>query len=1075
MKYPHIMSASAGSGKTHTITEEIFNRIDSGEVRPEHIIATTFTVKAANELKARIREKLLMKGKVSEAKRMNLALIGTINSICLTILQHNAIDAGISPFLETLDEDDQKVIMREILGEVIDEDFIQLSYKLYQTESQNYSANTDPYLDHIEQLILQSRINNLSKTQLMDQADMAVEGFLGLYQGEITDHEKRKDVVIDFFDVILNKLSGHTIISKKDKEAVRELAEIKRKLNYSSDIWNDWVKLSKFSVAKKYGVQEEADQLSQVVGNLFDDSLFRADYTEYIKRCYKYAFEAIDQYDLYKAERGLVDFTDQESKFYELIRDNPEIRSKLASEYQLIVVDEFQDVSPLQLAIFMELVQIVDNSIWVGDPKQSIYGFRGADATLMKTVLDALPPEYKDQLSDSYRSREPLISFTNALFSEAFKDSMDQKEIILSQADKNITGRNVAEEEEYEPAINYWKFNCSGRAIKKDQFDSLALKILELIQSGNQVFDKSVQSYRKATYGDIAILCRSNFNCQKLAQSLQRTGIPVSVSGFGLNQEPEVIFMLALLKLMVVPFDTLAKAEVLLYSTFDGNQEDMINDLLKEADISTWNLDHKYLTALKAIRTTAFDYSPVKAIETILNKLNLEELFTAWGNIHQRISNIDALLSHALGYQEMCNRLKIASTIMGFINWMKSLGETEEDKTGVKTGNAVQIMTYHGCKGLEWPMVILWDLDFDPKDNFYGINVTSDSPLDISDPLKDRGVSLCVKPFHKTTKFESFQDIIDQSPFKIQSDYLRDEEEKRLFYVAVTRARDYLYLCSVKNKFTIPDLVAPKANQLQLGDGLNQSEITWKGQELMVKAESIPIQKDLDLESYKTSSGRMYFPPSSGRTSYDKFSINPSQETPIEGMGVRQIIDISTKYAVNRNNVKESVLGDVIHNLLCSFRVGRNQKESEKLFNRMLIEYDFNTILKPDVLYKIFSDFHQFILSNYNPVKIHKELPVQYINENGNYVSGYVDMVLEEEERLIIIDYKTYSSGSNDVKLLKDKAISYSGQLSLYQEMLEKAFDKPVEECWIYFVFEGKMVQVEVNETETTVDSISVI
>ncbi len=188
MKYPKITTASAGTGKTYTVTEHICDLLIEGNTQADRIIATTFTIKAANEIKRRIRERLLEKGLSKEANLVNQSLIGTINSICFELLKKFSFEAGISPMVETLDESDGKVVMREILGSIIDDDYIQLATKVSQDDSA-YNATTPLYLEHIQDIVSKLRLNDLNKNKLSDYASTSITEFLNLHQGKIDDHD----------------------------------------------------------------------------------------------------------------------------------------------------------------------------------------------------------------------------------------------------------------------------------------------------------------------------------------------------------------------------------------------------------------------------------------------------------------------------------------------------------------------------------------------------------------------------------------------------------------------------------------------------------------------------------------------------------------------------------------------------------------------------------------------------------------------------------------------------------------------------------------------------------------------
>lgn len=1063
-----IISASAGSGKTFCITEEILKRIKSGTIRPDQLIATTFTIKAANELKGRIREKLIEAGYTKEANMMNEALIGTINAVCLKLLKRYAFQAGTSPVLETLDENDQKVFIREILGTVTDENFIELSYKMYQSDRNGFDIKVAPYINHIEKIISKLRANDLSKDDMETYAKDSIDEFLGLYKGPIKKNEKHIGDILKLLEEGFENIDYDKINNPTAKGGLEDLQNIYKDIKSGNFIWQDFKNLApfnlkasafksefnkKFSGGFKQAVEDE-------VGCLFDNEQFRKDYASYISNCFAYAKEVLNSYKVYKDERGLLDFTDQETKLHDLIRFNESVWKDIAQNYALVVVDEFQDVSPLQLSIFLRLTKIIKDNIWVGDPKQSIYAFRGADPILMQSVVDNLKGLKTSQLTESYRSRASLINFSNAVFLPAF-EKMKKEQIVLKQAPFKHTDRVKEKEQELGTAINFWDFNRSGRTNKKDNASSLAMSLHTLMEENLLVFDKEKAVYRKANFGDVAILCRSNKAVQGMANEFTNAGIPVSASGSGLVFEAEIIFISALLKLLILPSDALAKAEVLLYSTYNGDQEAMVKGRLKVEHTWQWGLEENYINSINSLRKKFHDFSPVHAIEIIRAELGIEELFASWGNLNQRLSNIDAFILHAQEYQKTCRRLDTASSIAGFLNFMQDLWDTGEDKKGKQTGNAVQIMTYHQSKGLEWPLVFLWDLDFKPRDRFFDVNATAAEKLNVNQPLNNRNLRLFIRPF-SSGNFTAFDEIVSKSKMKNSSEVEVLEEEKRLFYVAVTRARDYLFLCSIKGNSNIPTLVNPELvhDLKKYTPGIHDSHLVWDSKAIRVSTESQDILGDFVFASYLSDAYRNYFQTSHVEKTHEYLKLNPSSAPKLEHADVKDLISIHERRFVDRKGINEADFGNVIHDLIAFYQSGMSKKLLMETIDSYLVEYEFTALIDVNWLADSIISLHVWLKEKYGEFKIYKELPIQHFNENGHYIQGYVDMLLELEDGLIIIDHKTFSMKEASQKASSAKALEYSGQLKIYEKVLEKSFKKKVLHKGLYFVFEGLWLEI---------------
>jgi len=1059
MKYPNIISASAGSGKTYTITQKIYEQIENGVVTPDKIIATTFTIKAANELKGRIREKLISGGKIKEANLMNEALIGTINSVCLKLLRKFAFEAGLSPDLKTLDENDQKVLMRELIGSVLDDEFIELAVKLEQGESKNPYFPGTAYLKQIEAIILKTRVNDLSKEDLEKCGEDSVQEFFDLFPQTTRDHDHIRSRVITHLEQGIKHAQPleHNPTSYK---ALAKLQTILQNLKSDNHKWSEWIGLKKKILADKYLPKDFTKELDEVIGDLTADLSFRADYTKYIKSCFAYAREVIDAYEDYKKRRGLLDFADQEAIFYRLLKQNEKVKNFLSENYQLVVVDEFQDVSPLQLDIFLKLTQLIDQNIWVGDPKQSIFAFRGADPQLMQSVLSAVPKKNRQQLDRSYRSRKALVHFTNAVFSKTFEETMEAETITLEQADPIDTGRNADEEKHLATAVHYWHFHKNEKKPTiADALKAMAEKVQSLLEEDIQVFDKNTKTYRPVSYGDIAILCRSNKKCQEAGEALTAVGLPVATSGFGLIKEPEIIFLSALLKLLAFPGDRLAKAEVLLYSRFNGDQEALLNDRVLAEDSYKWQADDALLLQLQALKPQLYNLPPARCIATLMTALELEKLFVSWGNLNQRLANVDAFISHAQEYQLTCHSMQTASTIAGLLNWMQQLHRTDEDYKGVQSGNVIQVMTYHKSKGLEWGIVLLWDLGMEPWNRFFGVKVKSPATVRLDDPLADRALRLFVKPFNPRSKFESFDEPIARSAAGQAGDTERDAEEQRLFYVAMTRARDYLIFCSLNKKMTIPELVHPALPQPNSIEGLQDSTFSWQKKALPIRVQSTDTE-DSKETTRTLSTNRTYFAPPSGRQEHQPLRIRPSSAEKVPSATIKGTDLLHNRAELSRKHSEITALGIFIHNLYCAYDERLDETATHSWVTQQVQQSAYADILDPAWLSQALQSFHNYLSATYVDYKLHKELPIQAITPEGQYLEGYVDLVVEVGGVLLIIDYKTFVTKDYQAAEYEKKALSFSGQLGLYKEVLERSFGKRVDGAFVYFVFEGRVMEV---------------
>ena len=1095
MKFPKLISASAGSGKTYQITNEILNRLTAKKdaVEPNEIIATTFTRRAANELKNRIRELLIEKGEVKKANLMNDALIGTVHSIGLKIIEKYAFELGLSPMLESLDENDQNVILRECLEDVLDNNFYEIAARVYQMESKPHQKDTITYIKHIEEIISAARSNNIQKEELIKFAKYSIEEYWKIFDSQSTndseeiknhaieDYQDQKDAILQLLEPELESLRPRVgSLGKGVKSDFYTLDGHMNKLKQDELRWQDWVKLNGIKLADLHFSSLVKEEIKNIVNRLPYNTKYREDWNLYISSCFEYAAKTMDLYEKHKKENGLLDFPDQEAEFYRLLSENPKLAKNISESYRLLVVDEFQDTSPLQLALFFKLTQILDVAIWVGDPKQSIYGFRGTDPALMKAVTSSMKDNKQNAfkvLGESYRSRQDLVEFSNHIFAHAFEDSPPEKAVRLKVAPNKFTNRIDKEEKKLGTALNYWNLDNDKNNINQTlQNEALAIRIEKLIKEDKPiVFDKENKKYRLAEYGDVAILARKNTRCQGLAAELSKAGVPVAASGPGLSEEPEIVFLLALLKLLVYPFDTLAKAEIQLYSEKDnvedvnayaGDREGLFNDrmdaMLNDKAFD-WGSDNKYISKLLKDKETLSQLSVSRTIEQLMSSLHLGKLFAAWGDVNQKLANVDAFIKQAVEFEDIANRLKIASSLAGFINWFSALVSTSEDFKGEQSGNAVQVMTYHGSKGLEWPIVILYQLDTELRDRFYGVNVIPAKDVVFEDPLANRKIRFWIKPYNGTTSHELIDRLTESSSVKKASMQAALQEEARLYYVAITRARDYLYFCTCKNAMDVGVKINPSMNlSADPSFDLELSELEVEGRKMKINSETIMVPPQHDFSIYNADQQRNYFPKPLAKTKKEVYKIQPSSSDEKVSHLIGDVIDSSQKIFFKRGVKSDKQIGDFIHSAFAAFEPGRDE-ENQMIISDLMTSFGMEGLVDEQSLKVGLESFYNFLNTSLGEVQIYKELPIQY-RKGKQYLSGYVDLLCETKDGLYIIDHKTWVNLKGEKAKYKEHTVEYAPQLSIYKEVLEKSFEKPVLGNYINYFLAGIMVPVEFEE-----------
>ncbi|NJK83054.1 MAG: UvrD-helicase domain-containing protein [Saprospiraceae bacterium] len=456
-----MISAGAGSGKTYRLTQEMVQLLRRG-VRASGIIATTFTAKAAAELQERVRTKLLEEGLTQQADELSNALIGTVHGLGVKLLKRFAFEAGVSPSVDIIAEEDQQIMFNQSLAMVLHQERVEMMERLCDRLGLNKKNNYD-WRKEVKQITEIARTNAFGKTQLEESKWRSFQSFEH-YLGNANKSSKTAYLqqLAQAIDAAINTLENSEDDTKITRTAITELKGLKREFQLKGDLyWWEIVKLTKLKVSKKS--QEQLADLQTLAAQHEQLIAFRDDIRQYIHLLFDMANEAIEEFDRYKKQRGLVDYTDMEVSIKELL-NHPQVQAVLKEELDLLMVDEFQDTSPMQLEIFLKLARLAKFSVWVGDPKQSIYGFRGAEPQLMQAIIQQNGGVRLEDIQDtSWRNREDIVCCTNAIFSKAFSDLPVEQVALKSVRTKGKTNKYFdAEPIEANEALLHWHFKLEG-------------------------------------------------------------------------------------------------------------------------------------------------------------------------------------------------------------------------------------------------------------------------------------------------------------------------------------------------------------------------------------------------------------------------------------------------------------------------------------------------------------------------------------------------------------------------------------------------------------------------------------
>ena len=1073
-----IISAGAGSGKTHRLMEEMVALLQKG-VRANGIIATTFTNKAAAELQERVRIKLLEKNLRTEADQLTNALIGTVHGLGVKLLKRFAFEAGVSPKIEIIADEDHQLMFNQSLSSVLTRDRMKKMDNYSNRLGLNKKGNYD-WRREVKNVTDIARSNDFSPGVMEQSKIRSFETFkeyLGLPKSSGPD-----------LIVRLNKVLSETIISLEDNEedktkvtqtAKDTLKAIHKKLSLKGELdWHEYVKLSKLKVGAKS--RNLIEELTEVAKDHDHSPLFQDDIRQFIYGVFEISIEAIKEYENYKKRRGLIDYTDMEFKVKQLLED-PKVVSVLQEELDLLMVDEFQDTSPMQLEIFLKLSQLAKYSIWVGDPKQSIYGFRGADPELMKEVIQQTGGiQKKDIQKYSWRSRPAIVHATNAIFCKAF-DELESEQVKLIPK-RNDTEMRKAVEHFQDPT----KF---GHALMHlhFQFDSeqkrmpgrpwmencIARSIKSMLDEGKLIFPKDEKAPRKIRPGDISVLCKTNALCATMAEALHRAGIKAAISRSGLLETAEAKLVLACLKFIISRNDALSTAEILklgsahsLKSIVENRLDFLKKVAQKKIKEQFWAIETFHIQRLSELREEVTELSSAEIINLILEELDLRRVIAGWGNKEQRLDNIDQLRQLALTYEDNCNRLHTAATMGGFLLWLNNLKDAEQDHQSSGTGrDAVNVLTYHRSKGLEWPMVICHNLEINLRDKIWGAQIIQENDkVDLNNILGNRWLRYWLNPYSDQYGQTRLEERINHSPIKKTAQKLALQEEARLLYVGITRARDYLVFPTRKNPTKWLNRVWHDGDESvpTLDHYTDESPWVWEGEILKLDTIVSPFPKDFTtieppLENIS------FIEEHSGKKDHLPYAINIERQQFFSDSNT--LIHKEWKYSkpfIVKKGENPYYLSKAIQAFLAVKYDTLPKTDQKKLASAILQHFNADDLLNTDDLLQHSHKYQSFIDSNFAPQEIYKKYPVRYHHENRLF-EKIIDVVLITSKGLVVIQHSDFTGTGKEKK---NKVQSLSPLFYLVQKALRENFELDRIRNFLHFPLNGSLIELEIIQKD---------
>ncbi|MGK9368148.1 UvrD-helicase domain-containing protein [Melioribacter sp. Ez-97] len=1109
-----LLTANAGAGKTFVFARRyvdiLLNEYRDNNFDIENIVAITFTDKAAGELQKRIaleieerinNETDYSKRKTIESVRRQLvnANISTIHSFCLNILREFApeanLDANFIPIEQSEAEDLLEISIDDTLKNLIEAPeesenlkFLvrffggkrQLVNNIKQAVSNRKTIESlrELYAKPSEEILetLKRKYERVLKLILTEE----LPGFLNAIK---TVNEKVREVnpssgLISSVDVIVNR----ELTLENLRELLTNLKELRDIITVSNN-----VKLANRGYLNKEQdkVQSEINIIEKFFGDFKDiiDAEWKDDAVEKLielgRAFIRVAEKVIESYNAKKKAKGYVDFEDI-LLLTEKVVNLESAKEYLRTRYKYIMIDEYQDTNELQYNIFMPLLDFLKhgNLFVVGDEKQSIYMFRNAELEVFnKTRKDI---ESKGErgavltLPHSFRLSPPIVLFVNKLFKNLFAVESEELRNLFNEVSYNelVCAKPEDEKGKVELLI------ADGEDVSEEML--VADKIYQLLEEEN------------LNPGDIGILCRKRKLFDKIERVFIERNIPYSiVGGRGFYQQQVVgdvfnylSFLInsrndaALVGILRSPFYTISDSELLEISTAEGSTffEKLINSSKAEEK-------YKKTAELLSEHIKLATYEkPYALIRRILLDTGYWAVISSKRDAEQQLANMNKLLAIARNFtiKNFANLYDFREALRDYIE-----NYVDESQAAVsKNQNAVNLLTIHQAKGLEYKAVFL-----------FGANETSGGYAGLGLD-KHFGVISKVYPDNDFTQEKEPNPI--EAIYKFITGKKEQAEMKRLFYVALTRAENYLFITSGKND--------PGKNSFM--------ELLFRGLRIKnLKNFDEELSGDVKFMNVNSGDNRVYEKkmeitvPVRRELSYpDKFYEKPEDNKEIKKSLIGEIEDepekeiiSATKIAIfNQCPVKYQLIYELGYSLAFEivkqkeFDYDFKDREDEELSGYADVKGRIiHSILEKETEYKdvekavsdllkkeissgsaegikknILTDLEKYYASNtYKGLKKFKTYFNEaefYAQEGKNYLYGIIDKLIIDKDKMTIVDYKTDNVGEADVY---SKAENYLPQLKFYAYILGKVYPK-AERFTIRLVF-IKHPDIQVTEELT--------
>ncbi len=847
------VTAGPGAGKTFVLVERYLEILRAKKVSVENIVAITFTNRAANEMRQRVRDRIdgLLRTSSDKERQTWLrhkrtlegAVITTIHGFCSRLLHEFPVEANIDPQFVLLDEHQSimmlEAVIEKTLGDAIhngDETILRFTEGTGRAavatalgELHRKYRDQGLSIERIETLTAEAHAAEINYFKALKQLEVEVAQLLSAGRLTAKAEEKRAKFAAEWpaLRATLAQPPTETTIA-----------------TYTQAIEDFW------EARPKKGTHPAIERIDPL---LFGDEPGGSDCLRgklptigYDLLAKKYALALLRllrsvaaRLDAEKERLSVLDFDDLQLRTLRLL-DHPAVLARVSERYKYFLVDEFQDTNGLQRDLLMKLALVRGTNLFiVGDRKQSIYGFRGADVDVFSEMTEAIEAAggIQQPLLLNFRSQQPLIAALNFLFAQIFEPNTDVPtdavgELGYVEHESSLAVRAaenepphvefmvtaISDDEDSNGAPRYRRSNYAGQERDAEQ---VAERIRALVSGTDFSLcddenNNTDSSLCHAEYKDIAILLRAFTGVWTYENALRRAGIPyLTVQGKGFYQREEITDLIQLLRFLDNTTDELALAAIL-RSPLGGisdnalfalrcapwleepgeptrlHRRNLLRALRRHREIKF--IDHKDRTALdriapwmEAMMARRNRYGIADLLRYAVSSSEFLTIVAANFDGAQRVANVEKLFRLAEQFEKSGHLIR---DFVRYVEEFEAIGGREGEGQMDESANVVRLMTIHQAKGLEFPVVIIPDLHREPnrRESVFILDRHKGMTVRVPD---GRGRSVRGALFNQLGQRNRWRENF---------------ESMRLLYVAATRARDHLILSAAVERKRLENL-----------------------------------------------------------------------------------------------------------------------------------------------------------------------------------------------------------------------------------------------------------------------------